>query len=512
LFRSPKNLFVRTLDFAKASAQKQSQVTPPSTSFYAQWRMRHGLAASLREASDSPPERLLQAIWQHQRIQRTQLRTLDGQSIRVLHPGFGNVEGGPDFRGAVLQIGGGPARSGDVEVDIRTSGWRAHGHDKNPAFQNVILHVVWQAERSAGGPPTLALHDILDTPVGKLSLQLDHTSVRTLPEDFLGQCSAPLRELSEAALRELLREAAYVRLQNKAAQFGARAQHVGWEQALWEGLFRALGYKHNVWPMQHLAEQRGRWQRNGDSTLTLQARLLGLGGLLPLELNRNQSGADDYLRRVWDCWWRERDEFSDCALPRTLWRFHGLRPANHPQRRLALAAHWMRDGLLTGRIERWCRAAIADKSLLNSLTEVFQVERDDYWSWHWTFRSVRLKKPQPLLGEKRVTDLAVNVVLPWLWSRAKEGQSDKFIAAIEHRFEIWPAAEDNAVLRLARQRLLGRTGLSRSVLRTAAGQQGLLQIVRDFCDHSNSACAGCHFPELVRDWAIQQMPSGQRSG
>ena len=472
-------------------------MTSACTSFYAEWRLRQRAAASLRDSSDPPPERLLQAIWQHQRLQRTRLKTLDGQSVRVLHPGFSNLEGGPDFRGAVIQIGDEPPRAGDVEVDLRSHGWRAHGHDKNPAFSNVILHVVWNAEQSAG-PTTLALHQVLDSPLAELSLQLDHVSLRTLPENFLGQCSSPLRNVPEAELAELLREAAQVRLENKAAHFRVRGQQVGWEQALWEGLFRALGYKHNVWPMQHLAESRSQWLRKGDSLVGLQARLFGLSGLLPAELNRKAAGGDEYLRQVWDSWWRERDEFAELCVPRTLWRFHGLRPANHPQRRLGLASHWLHEGKLCGRIERWCSDDIAEQKLLQSLVGIFQITKDDYWSWHWTFRSARLKKLQPLLGEGRVTDLAVNVVLPWLWARARAGRNDKVCAAIEHRFAVWPAAEDNSVLRLARQRLLGRSSSNPSILKTAAAQQGLMQIVRDFCDHSNAACDGCSFPELVR--------------
>ena len=472
-------------------------MTFASESSYAQWRLRHLPAISLKDASDSPPERLLQAIWQHQRLQRTRLQTLDGRSIRVLHPGFSNLEGGPDFRGAVIQIGDDPPASGDVEIDVRSNGWRAHGHDKNPAFTKVILHVVWSTDQSAG-PPTLALHQVLDSPLGELSSQLDHTSIRTLPESFLGQCASPLRDLPEAALLELLGEAARVRLENKAAYFRVRAQQVGWEQALWEGLFRALGYKHNVWSMQHLAEGRERWLRKNDSLLELQARLFGLSGLLPPELNRKQLNGDDYLRRIWDLWWRERDEFADLCVPRTLWRFHGLRPANHPQRRLSLASHWLHEGKLCERIERWCGDEIRDQKLLSSLVKLFQVTKDDYWSWHWTFRSTRLQKAQPLLGEGRVTDLAVNVVLPWLWARAHAGRNEKVRDTIEHRFAVWPAAEDNSILRLARQRLLGRSSAMTSVLRTAATQQGLMQIVRDFCDHSNAACDGCRFPELVR--------------
>lgn len=475
-------------------------MTPLANSFYADWRTRHGLASVLRDAPDPPPERLLQAIWQHQRLHRDQLRTLDGQSVRVLHPGFASVEGGPDFRGAVLQFGEAASVSGDVEVDLRTSGWRAHGHDQNPAFRNVVLHVVWDADRTVSGAATLPLRAALDSPIAELSSQLEQASLRTLPENLRGHCAAPLRDLPAAVLTELLRQAAHVRLQNKAAALRARAQHVGWEQSLWEGLFRALGYKHNVWPMQCLAEQRARWSPGSDSPLILQARLLGLSGLLPAELSRRPAGADDYLRRIWDCWWREREEFADATLPRNLWRFHGLRPANHPQRRLALAAHWAHSGDLAARIERWSGAVTPDKQLLDSLANILQVEGDDYWSWHWTFRSARLKKPQPLLGEKRVTDLAVNVILPWLWTRAVAGKNEKLRAEIEKRHVAWPAAEDNAVLRLARQRLLGRSILRGGVGRTAVEQQGLLQIVRDFCDHANAACDGCSFPELVRNF------------
>ena len=153
------------------------------------------------------------------------------------------------------------------------------------------------------------------------------------------------------------------------------------------------------------------------------------------------------------------------------------------------------------RLERWCAASIQDRALLDSLMEVLQVEADEFWSWHWTFRSARFKKSQPLLGARRITDLAVNVILPWLWARAGEGRNDMLRRAIIHRYHFWPSAEDNAVLRLARQRLLG--GAARCVLRGAASQQGLIQIVRDFCDHSNAVCDKCCFPELVKDWCGQ---------
>jgi hypothetical protein len=524
-------------------------VNSHAENFYAGWRSQCRAADVLRDKDGFPAERLLQAVWRHQRLRRDQLKTSDGKTVRVLHPGFASVEGGPDFRGAVIQIGDEPPRSGDVEIDLRSHGWHAHGHDRNPNFQNVILHVVWDPVGVHASaclnlkapdklklelqplPPTLFIMDKLDAPLGELSLWLESESTFGFPENLRGQCSAPLRELDEPQLAVLLHQATRVRLEAKAAQFSARARHAGWEQALWEGLFRALGYKHNAWPMQNLAESRPLWSRGAKSPLAFQARLLGIGGLLPGELTRSQKSSDTYLRRVWDCWWRERDEFADITLPRAVWKFHGLRPANHPQRRLALAAYWLADKKMISKIENWCVAGTAWERrrpaggsslveaasppagrqrsretsgcveagrLSGSLHEILQVERDEFWSWHWTFKSARLAKPQPLLGGTRATDLAVNVILPWLWARAAEGKNAALQREIERRYFDWPAAEDNAVLKLARQRLLGTS--SRRALRSAAEQQGLMQIVRDFCEHSNAVCDHCRLPECVRGW------------
>jgi hypothetical protein len=36
-----------------------------------------------------------------------------------------------------------------------------------------------------------------------------------------------------------------------------------------------------------------------------------------------------------------------------------------------------------------------------------------------------------------------------------------------------------------------------------------MQVVRDFCEHSNAICTGCRFPELVRGWATMGKISRQ---
>jgi hypothetical protein len=467
-----------------------------ASNFYARWRAQNEARLLLGERDAAhPPERLLQSIWLHQRLRREHLQTADGQPLRVLHPGFWNHEAGPDFHGAVVQFGNEPPRSGDVEIDLVPGNWRAHGHEGNPAFANVILHVVWEASRTAS-IPSLALETFIDTPLAEIQMWAGTGAALDWPENLLGACRAPLAGLPPEKTTGLLHQAALVRFEGKAREIEARARQAGWEQALWEGLFRALGYKQNTWPMQRLGELLPRLQGPSDSLQAWQARLLGVAGLLPSDISG--TGPDSFLRRLWDHWWRERENFSDVVLPRNLWRFNGLRPANQPQRRLALAAHWLASKDFPARLEQWFTGGKPETSLPDSLLSCLQPPEDEFWSWHWGLRTPPLGQPQPLLGATRVTDLAVNVILPWFWVRAQAGRNEPLRKMAAERYLAWPAAQDNARLRLARLRLLGR-GASAGI-KSAASQQGLLQIVRDFCDHSNAICADCLFPALVREF------------
>ena len=131
------------------------------------------MPAVLREGHTPPPEQFLQQIWQFQRIRRSEIRTTDGRRISVLHPGFMNLEAGPDFQQAYIQVGRAAPVECDVEIDVASGGWQQHGHHTNPAFSGVGLHVVWQAGN--GGPtglPVVELKDQLDAPVGELSQSL----------------------------------------------------------------------------------------------------------------------------------------------------------------------------------------------------------------------------------------------------------------------------------------------------------------------------------------------------
>jgi len=474
---------------------------------YLRWRNHSEpqlrLGESLRQGA--PPERWLQEIWAHQRIRRDQLATTDARTVHILHPGFPNHEAGPDFQKAVVKIGSAEPTTGDIEIDLRAQSWKSHGHAQNPAYSNVILHVVWDPPDSQPALPTLPLRDLLDAPIDELRDWLDGPG--ELPSPWLeGQCSGALRRLPPARSADLLLQASMVRLQTKAYAFAARGRAAGWIQALREGAFRALGYKHNAWPMQRLAESLPTLDPLPAETPqprdAWEARFLGLAGLLPAE---PKSGTR--ARQLWDLWWRERDALRPHALPPFVWRLNGVRPANHPQRRLALAAAWIADPAWESRITAWFKTVAEspspDHDIEQTLFEALRPEAGGFWRRHYTLSARPLPDPIPILGTGRLNDLAVNVILPWLWARAHSVDDASTLRILERVYQNWSPGDDNATLKLARARLFGSDDLP--FRKTAAMQQGLLQIVRDFCLHSDATCRHCELPkclsQFVETWA-----------
>ena len=463
--------------------------------FYRHWRDSIRGSLPCQETPDPPPERWLQQVWRHQRVRRDRLVTLEGQPIRILHPGYWNREAGPDFRQAVVQFGDDPPVSGDIELDLAISGWQGHHHAGNPAYARVILHVVWDAEPKVVLPPVLRLKPYLDAPLAELVPWLEHEASQLLPPGMLGRCCGPLQAVPDETVAALLNQAAAERLHRKASEFGVRARHAGWEQTLWEGLFTALGYKHNGWPLRRVAELVV--EQTGNDPLIWEARLLGLAGLLPTHPPAPPSSARQ-VKQLWDCWWRERERWADQILPPAVWRLGGIRPANHPHRRLALAARWRAAGTLPEQLSSWLTTdSRPDRNPAVALLELLQpeIEATEFWAHHWTLRSAPGSELRPFLGLARTTDLAVNVVLPWLSARAHAGGDPTLIQRVEERYFRWPAGQDNALLRHARTRLFA--GRNRQLPRTAAVQQGLLQIVRDFCEPAGPLCSNCRFPSLV---------------
>ncbi len=110
-------------------------------------------------------EDVLQYIWKTQSITKSHLETVSGEPLQILKQGTLNDDSGPDFSSARIIINK-VDWVGDVEVHIKTSYWNQHKHQHDPAYNKVILHVVWehdtQVTRNDGSEiPTLELKSLV---------------------------------------------------------------------------------------------------------------------------------------------------------------------------------------------------------------------------------------------------------------------------------------------------------------------------------------------------------------
>ena len=195
-----------------------------------------------------------------------------------------------------------------------------------------------------------------------------------------------------------------------------------------------------------------------------------------------------------------RPEFEEYILPGTAWRMHGIRPANHPHRRLGAAVALLvkHNGLL----ERVTGAIESD----GDPAKLFLQIRDPYWNRHFTLGGKMQGREAELIGEARAQEIVMNVVLPFVAAMADTGGDRSLLEKARARYAALRVVPSNSILRLASQQLFGTPRLSRPLFVASRRQQGLMQIFHDFCLNDKSACHQCQFPELVKRWAATPSP------
>jgi len=424
------------------------------------------------------PEMELQAHWFAGDFGR-EFQTTAGETVRIVQFGVWNREAGPDFAEAAISLNGGEPQRGCIELDPAARDWEHHGHATNPAYDDVVLHVFPQRGASEFFTRTARHRNV---PQVLLDVaRLDGAVANPQPAAREGRCAAPLRELPEEKVREVLLGAAQFRLRRKAAALAQLTELHGSDEALYQALAATLGYKNNKLPFTLLAQRLPLkvLRKRGAAAL-----LFGVSGFLPAtELAGFDAPTRSYLRGLWDQWWPRRAEFERFALTPARWHLAGTRPTNHPQRRLAalaqLVAHWPKVRALAKR----CDPAAIQK--------FFADLSDEYWDRHYTVSSKTAPKPMALVGESRVTEMLANVFFPL----ATVTDESRWIG-----YQTLPATLTNRRVEVAIARLFGPSDRGRSLVRNAAMQQGLLQVYEDFCLRDASDCARCRFPHQLAKW------------
>jgi hypothetical protein len=200
-------------------------------------------------------EDFLQVLWQNQYLDRSKSWNCNQGPVQVIKPGFRNrSKAGPDFEQANLRIDG-MDWVGSVEIHVKASEWNLHGHEKDPAYNSVILHVVWENDqqtfREDGSPiPTLEIKNLVPLSVILKYRQLIENQSPQIPCAHLLNLSNNLTQISmqEKALVE--------RLERKAAIILDRLQanEKNWMETFYQTIAWNLGLKVNSEPMLRMAQ------------------------------------------------------------------------------------------------------------------------------------------------------------------------------------------------------------------------------------------------------------------
>jgi len=369
----------------------------------------------------------------------------------------------------------------------------------------VILHVVlWEAgsqhiPRTHAGQiiPQVVIQHQLDSPLEQLYDEIDLDAYPHNVGDHHGQCAPVLRALPTDSLSALLDTAGDERFAAKVRRFLRWIHRMGPEQAFYEGWMEALGYKANKVAFRMLAQRLPLSELN-DRRSQLAPLLFGLANFLPTGAPqaRHTAGAQ-YAKRLWSAWWKLRPDFEDRILPPQSWRFTGVRPANHPHRRLGAAA------ALLKKHPQFMEKVIGAVESGGDPEKLFSEIRDDYWSYHFTLGSKTQSRSSELIGASRAREIVANVVLPFVAAYAENNGDRKLYETVKEQYARLPAAPSNSVVRLATGQLFEQSSAMRRFIKTTRQQQGLMQIFHDFCVNDKSACRQCQFPDLVRRWAAE---------
>jgi len=443
----------------------------------------------------SHTERHLQALWYDPRWRPARLKTRDGEEVIVESPGNWNLEAGPDFMGASLIIGPGHRRVvGDVEIHVFPSGWKQHGHHLDPRYRQVCLHLTYfeGLVPDALLPPgaiQVALRPALQADP---DFALDHIDISAYP--YAGRAEEPpcRRILSAWPMEKraaFLEAAGHARLRQKSDRVFNAIRERGVDQVLYEGIMGALGYHHNKVPMARLATvvplDLLRHVAQGRAAAAY-AVLAGVSGLLPASIDPKwDDETRAYVRSVWDMWWRSESAFP-VRMARSEWRVSGIRPANHPLRRLMAVARLFsprRSGL--DLLEQWSAGEPGD--FISRMAGTLPLDARDYWQTRFALGGKKSKRPVCLVGRDRWELIGLNVLIPCAAACGfAPDRVNRLLAAI-------PPEPENKVIRQTAFYLLGRDYPSR-ILMDAARVQGLQQVFHDHCLNDRSRCRSCLLP------------------
>lgn len=412
-------------------------------------------------------EKFLSYVWQFGLFEHRDLRTTLGEPIVINKVGNRNTQEGPDFFNAQVQIAD-TTWAGNIEIHVKASDWLKHQHQTNKAYQNVVLHVVWEADTSITNQQGQLIACLaLD---GKVNPNVWHNYQQIMYNSNPIPCAQLLPKIDPLTLSFAIDQLLIARLEQKTKPISEilAQNNYAWEQTFYRLLARTMGSKANSQAMEQVAQSINIniLAKHKQQLIQIEALLIGQAGLLSNEyLSQNNQTIDPYINTLQKEYEHLSKMYQLKSLPSHIWKFGGLRPPNFPTIRLAqLAALIHQSSHLFSKI--------IETEQPQALLALFKTEASEYWDKHYTFGKKNSKSNPKSIGDSTLQLIIINAVVPILFLYAKErAQPELQERALQLLSQIAP--EKNSII--------DHWENLNMPIKTAFETQAFLQLYNEYC-------------------------------
>lgn len=416
-------------------------------------------------------ESILHYVWQHKLFTAHNISTTIGEKVEVIDVGRYNPDAGPDFFNAKIKIGN-TIWAGNIEIHTRSTDWNRHKHQSDKAYNNVILHVVKQADAD--------IYRIDGELIPQLELaypkHIEINYEQLIREQKWVPCETKIDSVPGIFIQSWKNTLLTERLEQKmgAIECLLTENNQHWEDAFYITLARNFGFGTNSQAFEMLAKSipLSALGKHKDQLFQLEAILFGQAGLL------KENTSDEYAGKLKQEYDFLRSKFALHPMDSSLWKLLRLRPDNFPHIRIAQFA-----GLIHSSSKLFSK--IVENTDIDYLRGLFVCEQSTYWQTHYSFgheSPMRNKK----LGAQSINTILINTVVPFLFcygqQKNRQELKDKALQILEQI-----PSERNSIVRNWQ-----KIGLRSE---SAYDTQALLQLKKQYCDPKK--CLQCRIGHKV---------------
>lgn len=378
-------------------------------------------------------ETFLHFLWQFQYFDKSCLQTTDKEPLQVLKIGRYNTDAGADFQDTRILIGE-VEWVGAVEIHLKSSDWNLHSHHSDAAYQNVILHVVWEDDKPIFRSdntkiPTLILSDKTEKAFIKKYSDLVESKAQIA-------CQAQFQQVSALKKFAMLDKVLMQRLESKAsiAHEYLHKNKQDWEETAYQVLAKNFGFKLNAEPFIRLAQNLPLkvLSKHRDNLFQIEALLFGVAGFLT-----SIDVVDEYQSRLAKefQFLAAKYQLQDKVLGLHEWKFLRLRPANFPTVRLAEFAKIIQENINLFSV-------MLHFENVENVYKILRVKQSAYWQEHYLFGK-KANGKVAIIGESSVQNVIINTIVPLLVAYSQQKDEVLYLEKAIRFLEELPAEENN---------------------------------------------------------------------